>query len=138
MAEYREVYDRQGNLVERTAIVYTNAQLTKYLAEYRYEQESGGYTYTDGNRYQTHRESRADWLGVLIQAQANPLFTVKWKHMGNEIITLDAVTAIDIATKIGEHVGKCFAAEGVVKANINSYQTQEEVRNAFDTAYAQA
>lgn len=138
MPEYRELYDGNGNLVEQVEITYSAEFLTKYLAEYRYEQESGGYTYTDGNRYQTHRESRADWLGVLIQAQANPLFTVKWKHMGDDLITLDAVTAIDIATKIGEHVGKCFAAEGVVKANINSYQTQEEVRNAFDTAYAQA
>lgn len=113
-------------------------QLNEYLIEYRYRKESGGYLYTDGNRYQTHRESRADWLGVLIQAQANPAYTVKWKHMGNEIITLDALTAVDIANKIAAHVAKCFAAEAVVKTNIGSYKSEQEIRDAFDAAYSAA
>ena len=114
----------------------TTAEKEAILADYRYEKEEGGYIHSDGKTYQTHRESRADWLGALIQAQSNPAFTVEWKTADGSFKTLNALDVITIATAGFAHIGKCFETEEAIRSGIDTYTTEQQIKDAFDTAYA--
>jgi len=109
-------------------------QLAKVLPAYRYEREVGGVTYL-GKTIQTDRETRANWIGILINAQSNPSYTTPWKTLDGSFVAYDANQAIGAALAVSGHVQKCFLAEEIVSQNIGNYTTAEQIKAAFDGAY---
>jgi len=125
--------------------VYTNGNVTtetyddgvsgaKTLTAYRYEKEVSGVSYL-GKTIQTDRETRANWIGILINAQANPSYTTPWKTSDGSFVTYDSTQAIGAALAASEHVQKCFAAEQIVSENLGNYTTAEQIKTAFNKAY---
>ncbi len=105
------------------------------LAAYRYQQENAGVMH-DGRRLQTHRDARADWIGVYIQASVNPSYTVQWKTMDGTFTDFNAEEAKTAALAVQAHVQKCFLAEAAVLAYADTLTTAEQVTTAFDTEFA--
>ena len=106
--------------------------LPKYLAQYRYQIETGGITY-NGMTIPTDRDSRNNMMGAYIKAKDNPNYTVDWK-LPSGFVPLTASEIIAIADAVEAHVKDCFTAEAVVLANIDNYTTIAEVKQAFDNA----
>lgn len=80
------------------------------LAEHRYEVECGGTEFLT-KRIQTDRESRSNWLGILMQAQMDPNYTVEWKAADGSFVLYNAQQAMGAAFAVSNHVKKCFKAE---------------------------
>lgn len=130
--------DYQFNWVVRSRtqaeIDELNDLLISQLAGIRYDKEVGGVDYL-GKAIQTDRETRANWIGILISAQGDANYTVKWKTIDNSFVEYDANQAIGAALTVSGHVQKCFAAEEYVKNNIASYDDYDAVAAAFNTAF---
>jgi len=107
-------------------------KLSAVLPDYRYQRENGGVIYM-GKHIQTDRETRANWIGILINAQANPNYQVLWKTMDNSFVTYTAQQAIGAALTASAHVQKCFMAEAAV--NYEQFETEQQIKDAFETAY---
>lgn len=119
-----EITARQA---EETASVAS--RLAASLPAYRYIKENGGLT-INGVAIPTDIPTRTNLLG------AKELNTsIQWKTV-NGFVTLTAQQVSDIATAVGQHVQKCFAAEATVLADIANYDTEQEIKDAFDAAYS--
>lgn len=125
--------------------VYTNGNVTtetyddgvsgvQTLAAYRYEKEVGGVSYL-GKTIQTDRETRANWIGILINAQGNASYTTPWKTADGSFVTYNAEQAIGAALTVSVHVQNCFLAEEAVTQDLENYTTAEQIKTAFDEAY---
>ena len=125
----------------KTREIYTNGEVSSteqyddgvsasdYLAAYRYEKENAGIT-LNGVTILTDLGTRTNLLG------AKELGTsISWKTP-NGFVVLTAQQVSDIATAVGMHVQKCFNAEATVQANIGNYTTEQQIKDAFDAAYA--
>jgi hypothetical protein len=108
------------------------------LATYRWEKEVGGINY-GGLPIATDDRSKLMINGAYNKAidEADPTATRKFKATGG-FVTVDNATIIAVALAVADHVQKCFDAEEIVYNNIesNMYTTVQEVKDAFDTAYA--
>lgn len=109
------------------------SQLAKYIPEYRYKREVGGVEYL-GKMIQTDRETRANWIGILINAQSNPAYTVRWKTIDGSFVEYDSIQAQSAALAVSSHVQKCFDAEDAIKGQ--SFETYEQIEAAFEAAYS--
>lgn len=124
-----ELYEN-GNLIQSTA--YDNGiTMEELVTAYRYEREVGGVPYL-GKTIQTDRETRANWIGILINAQSNPAYTVTWKTIDG-FVTYNAQEAIGAALAVSNHVQKCFDAESAVLAF--NPGTEAEIIQKFEAAY---
>lgn len=124
----------QDEINERQAdeSFYQAAKVAKHITDYRYQREVAGVSYL-GKTIQTDRESRANWIGVLINAQANPAYTVAWKTSDGSFAHYDANEAIGAALAVSDHVKKCFDAEE--KMTGQTFLSQEDVETAFENHY---
>lgn len=127
----REVYTN-GNVTTETYDDGVSGSQT--LAAYRFEKEVGGVSYL-GKTIQTDRETRANWIGILINAQGNPSYTTPWKTADGSFVTYDATQSIGAALAVSGHVQNCFLAEEAVTQDLENYTTAEQIKTAFDTAY---
>lgn len=105
--------------------------LKAYLANYRYEAETGGL-----NGIQTDRETRANLVSARTLAKEDANYTVKWKAANGAFVTLNAAQIIATADAVAAFVAKCFASEESVATAIDAgtHTTEAEVKTAFDTA----
>ena len=110
---------------------FHRTSIKKALDQYRWEKEVGGIEYL-GKRIQTDRETRANWIGVLINAQNDPNYTVTWKTMDG-FTTYNAQEAIGAALTASAHVQKCFKAEASIDPE--NYNSISDLKLAFDEAY---
>ncbi len=108
------------------------ATVAAHLPQYRFKREVGGVEYL-GKTIQTDRETRANWIGILINAQSNPSYTVTWKTSDNSFAVYNAQEAIGAGLTVSGHVQKCFDAEAAIEGN--TYNTIAEVEAAFESAY---
>ena len=124
----------QDEINERQAddSLYQEAKVAKHITDYRYQREVAGVSYL-GKTIQTDRESRANWIGILINAQANPAYTVAWKTSDGSFAHYDANEAIGAALAVSDHVKKCFDAEE--KMTGQTFLSQEDVETAFENHY---
>lgn len=113
-------------------------RLKDELAAYRWEKEVGGINY-GGLPIATDDRSKLMINGAYNKAidEADPTAIRKFKATGG-FVTVDNATIIAVALAVADHVQKCFDAEEIVYNNIesNMYTTVQEVKDAFDTAYA--
>lgn len=112
--------------------LYQTAKVAKHIIDYRYQREVGGVSYL-GKTIQTDRESRANWIGILINAQANPNYTVAWKTSDGSFAEYDANEAIGAALAVSAHVQKCFDAEAEMAGQ--TFADVRSVEDAFDSLY---
>lgn len=124
----------QDEINERQAdeSFYQAAKVAKHITDYRYQREVAGVSYL-GKTIQTDRESRANWIGILINSQANPAYTVAWKTSDGSFAHYDANEAIGAALAVSDHVKKCFDAEE--KMTGQTFLSQEDVETAFENHY---
>jgi hypothetical protein len=108
---------------------WASAKLAAVLPAYRYEQENAGIT-LNGVTILTDLGTRTNLLGAKELATS-----ISWKTP-NGFVVLTAQQVSDIATAVGVHVQKCFSAEATVQANIGNYTTEQQIKDAFDAAYA--
>lgn len=123
-----EINERQTE-----AGLYQADKVAKHIIDYRYKREVGGVYYL-GKTIQTDRESRANWIGVLINAQANPNYTVAWKTSDGSFAEYDANEAIGAALAVSAHVQKCFDAEAKMAGQ--TFLSQTDVETAFENYYS--
>jgi hypothetical protein len=113
-------------------------RLKDELATYRWEQEVGGIVY-GGLPISTDDRSKLLIEGAYAKAldEANPSALKKFKAQTG-FITIDNATIIQVALAVADHVQKCFDAEATVFADIDlgTHTTVQQVKDAFDTAYA--
>lgn len=124
----------EAEIAERQA-EETQAQentLNGYLPQYRFKREVGGVSYL-GKTIQTDRETRANWIGILINAQSNPAYTVTWKTSDGSFAHYSANEAIGAALKVSDHVQKCFDAESQLENE--SFNNKNQIEAAFEQAY---
>jgi hypothetical protein len=107
--------------------------LNGYLPQYRFKREVGGVLYL-GKTIQTDRETRANWIGILINAQANANYTVAWKTSDGSFAEYDASEAIGAALAVSDHVQKCFDAEAEMAGQ--TFLSQTDVETAFENYYS--
>lgn len=112
--------------------LYQAAKVAKHVIDYRYQREVGGVSYL-GKTIQTDRESRANWIGILINAQANAAYTVAWKTSDGSFSKYDANEAIGAALAVSDHVKKCFDAEE--KMSGQTFLSETDVETAFENYY---
>lgn len=127
-----ETFDTEGNLLSSHE---DNSDLPGRLAAHRFSREVAGVPYR-GKTIQTDRETRANWIGILISAQSTPSYSVVWKTMDGSFDTYSAAQAVGAALTVSAYVQKCFAVEAVLTASIdNGYlTTEDQVTAAFDLA----
>lgn len=106
----------------------------KTLSDYRYLIEVGGVQYL-GKIIQTDRETRANWIGILIQAQSNPDYTVDWKTSDGSFVTYSANQSIQAALTVSAHVQKSFDAEKSVALVLDQYDSTAQIKSAFDSTF---
>jgi hypothetical protein len=132
MIKTREIY--VGGQVNRTEQYDDGVTAAEYLPAYRYKREVGGVSYL-GKTIQTDRETRANWIGILINAQSDPAYTTPWKTADGSFVTYNAAEAIGAALAVSGHVQKCFLAEETVAESLSSYTTEAQIEEAFEEAY---
>lgn len=99
------------------------------LAAYRYKRENEGVT-INGVAIPTDIATRINLKGY-----EGDLEDVDWKTKNGFVtLTPEQVTAIGVAVRA--HVKKCFSAEATVLPNIGNYTTEQQIKDAFDAAYA--
>lgn len=108
--------------------------LARFLPAYRYEKEVGGIT-VGGTEIQTDRVSRGNLTAAYIKAKEDANYSLKWKTE-NGFVDLTAAQIISIADAVEAHVQACFVAEANI--DTSSLDTNQDVENAFDAAYALA
>ncbi len=109
---------------------WVTVKLAQILPAYRYEKENAGIT-INGVSIPTDIATRTNLLG------AKELGTsIEWKTI-NGFVDLTAPQISAIATAVGLHVQKCFDAEASVLESIGYYTTEQQIKDVFDTAYAQ-
>lgn len=135
--------DKQGNVVGIYMVPqpfdtqYEEDEVSLYvdpliaLSAHRFAVENGGVVYGD-KLIQTDRETRANWLGILLQAQQNPAYTVEWKTSDGSFVKYDAAGAIGAALAVSNFVQKCFVVENLVKDLIADGLSGEEIVNQFN------
>jgi hypothetical protein len=128
MTRINEVFDGQGNVIERVEVSLTPSEKIAFLAEYRYKRENEGLQ-VGGTFIQTDYYTRTNILGSL-QIDGS----IKWKTPSG-FIDLTKAQRVSISGAIGDHVQKCFDAEAVVLENIDDYDTFAEIEAAFQEAY---
>lgn len=105
-----------------------------HILQFRYQREVGGVPYL-GKTIQTDRETRANWIGILINAQSDPNYTVTWKTMDGSFAVYNAAEAVDAALTVSGHVQKCFDAESAISGQ--TFESIEAVEAAFNEAYGE-
>ena len=125
----------QDEINERQADegLYQASKVAKHIIDYRYQREVGGVSYL-GKTIQTDRESRANWIGMLINAQSNANYTVAWKTSDGSFAEYDASEAIGAALAVSAHVQKCFDAEAEMAGQ--TFLSQTDVETAFENYYS--
>lgn len=104
------------------------------LADYRWRRETGGLTLSTGPIIATSRESQSQMTGTVVAMKeglvAEP---VQWKAESGWVpMTLQQMFAA--SAEVAAHVARCFAAEGMVLADLES-DPDLDVEAAFDAAY---
>jgi len=89
----------------------------KDLAAYRYQKETGGIS-INGFQMYTDRDTQGKIQSAAIRAEKDPEFTVQWKTMDGNFITLDASTIIEIGNAVFDHVQACYAREAELQLEI--------------------
>lgn len=133
-ANIGDIY-REGAIVKPSQEPLSITHLADRLAACRYERENGGITLI-GVPIKTDQFTRTNLIGARIRAMEDAGYTVNWKTDAG-FVTLDAPTIIAIADAVANHVQKCFDAEAAVLPSLGQYETAEQVRAAFDAAYAE-
>lgn len=118
---------------EEVAALYPIDKIAE-LSSQRYAVEVGGVNYL-GKKIQTDRQTRANWIAILIEAQSNPAYAVTWKTMDDSFAEYNAQQCIEAALTVSAHVQKCFVAEAQVSETINNYNTGDAIKTAFLAAY---
>ncbi len=107
-------------------------QLAAYAAARRYAIETGGITLPNGSQISTDRDSQALITGAWNYVQNSGATSVSFKTVSG-FVTMDTATLKTVALAVGDHVQKCFAAEGSIDAGIaaETITTMAEVDAAF-------
>ena len=101
------------------------------LASYRYLVQNSGTTVA-GVPLDTDPDSRAALTAAYVAALQNSAFTVDWKGSDGSFYPLTAAAVISVGNAVLAFVSKCFAVEGAVTANVDSYADIAAVKAAFD------
>lgn len=83
------------------------------VSNFRYQIEVGGVVVAN-NKYSTDRESQTKYTAVAvdIQQQANlDAWSIAWKTMNNEFVTLNANQMTQVINSVRGHVQHCFNKE---------------------------
>lgn len=128
-------WDGTGWTVEAIPLADLRAAKAAALAEYRWQQETGGLDLPGGGRVHTDRTSQAMINGAYSSLAQGFVSAVEFKgESGWMTLDLSAVTAI--AQAVAGHVQACFAAEKAVAAQIEAEgdPASFDVQAAFDAA----
>ena len=112
--------------------------LKSILATYRWEVETAGIVY-GGLPIRTDDRSKLLIEGAYAKAldENDPAILKKFKGPAG-FVTIDNATLIAVSLEVATHVQKCFEAEADIDGQIDALTvtTDQEVKDAFDTAYA--
>ena len=101
------------------------------LADIRWNKETQGIIYAN-SVFDTDNQSKVNYIGALLNAQANPSYTVIWKAKeasNNEpkFITLNASDIITIVGSGMHYISECFNREANLKSQIIAANTLPEL-----------
>ncbi|MEW9304704.1 DUF4376 domain-containing protein [Labrys neptuniae] len=107
-------------------------ELLAYAADRRFAIETGGITLPNGAPIATDRDSQSLITGAWNYVLNSENATVSFKTAAG-FVSMDADTLKQLALAVGDHVQKCFAAEGTIALAIatGTITTQADVDAAF-------
>jgi hypothetical protein len=113
------------------------SKLAAVLPAYYFEKLNGGIT-VNGVFIATGPEDRNLIGGAVTRAvvQNNDALTHPYYPTGGGSVSLTNAQYKALGLAIAEHVQKCLDAEDTVQANIGNYTTEQQIKDAFDAAYA--
>lgn len=140
LKEYQEYSNPTFNVVDgQLRLTYTaknisldaaKAQAKAKVAAKRWEVEVGGtmvpMDFGDSDQgivnvpMQTSRETRANYIYAMLQAQADPTFTVTWKAIDESFVTMTAPIIQQVTVMVGAHVQASYLREEALYAEIDA------------------
>lgn len=129
MPQYvNETHNVTTGAVEREVIPWTAETLAAYLAEVRYNREVSGIT-VDGFPIDTSRgNERTVWQNLMIQAKADPNFTIN-KKLSGRFYRLTAAQVLRCAGLGARYIGACFETEAAFLTQIEAATTDEALES---------
>jgi hypothetical protein len=71
--------------------------------------------------------SQTNYIGAVVGAQIDPDAVIDWKMADGTFVKLDAAAITAVALAVRAHVQACFDNEAVLKAQIETAITAEEI-----------
>lgn len=120
----RYYYINTDGSVTQKPLDFCKDYAKRMLADVRWSYESKGIVY-NGAIYATDTQSRINYIGALLQAQANPAFTVLWKAVLNDsnhtptFVELNATDVLTIVSNGMAYISQCFIREDALRLEID-------------------
>lgn len=99
--------------------VESPSNLLQYLAQKRWEKETGGFE-MNGMYIATDDRSQLKIAGARIKADSDASFTTPWKLPNGDFIELNSTVIIAISNAVLDHIHNCFTLESTLTDQINN------------------
>ncbi len=131
VAQIGDSYDAGANAFSRPppppiTLEDKKAELVALVTKQRQMKEVAGCTYK-GNKYYTDNDSQVKFLGILLTAITNPLFSTTFKTMNDTFVVLNNADIHGVSQAVRQHIQSCYEEEAYLLYQVNTASTMEQL-----------